>query len=375
MNSPETKEALPPAIAINEKSDTGAYELTKSIIWRVNQIIWQIKNAAQKNSSIKIDPVLQDDINITMNSLLARSYVLDKTFSPEMSDGRLHKWEDSVLLSVVNENNEVEYANKSYIKRTEWDLKNTGDLTWLTKNNVNIWVDLTEFKSWNDEADAQMLDMFKVRPDDSATVSLDHNLTMKNFLSIYGKLVSSIPNLWAHLEKTWITQELRENLKRLNKLSLINDAIINNWPMPIFFSQNKEKFVNRKFVEISWYEQDELKKLLDEWKFWSKLIWSTTYGHILRLFVEIKPNESLIEVHQVKRKDWTTINVLWNIHKINFEWDAFWSWIIVSPVNKDWEMIEMEDVNWNPRLYREKAQDKIPDDEIIANDPSMIIER
>ena len=391
--------------SIARASNLGAFEVTKRICNRVKQIMDQIHQASKRSPDININLTSENLINFSMERLLIRWYWLDKIFSSSYVDNSVnHKWKDMISLVVYDEDNNIEFANEAYLKATwlnsieeitelskKWELyneiyewknlenvidhvtrlipkwytdkvftmKKTGKrLRWNSKKNVRVWIDVTDIR-WHENILACL--------DSPVMSSFKYNELFSLFNIQYNQIVETVPWLDMALEKAWINKELEKNFERLKKLSLIGDIVINFWPLPIFFTHDIEMFLNKRYIEMSWYDYSELYAFMNTWTLWDKLFWAKKFDELANKISALKVWENLNEMCTITRKWWAKIDVLWNIHKFNEKWSVFWSWIITSPINKDWEEIVIEDLKWASYFDFENEIDS-PDDIIAPKD-------
>jgi len=383
------------------KSSLWAHIVTEQICDRVKQILDKIIQVSQKNSQITLPKSSEDLIRFSIERALIRWFWLDKIFSPTYIEDSISKlWKDMISIVVYDNDNNVEYANDAYINATKlwideikalskeknlyntiyewkalekvldlvgqlerWELPEgykdedfpmkTGKiLKWNTKKNVRVWIDVSWIK-WNDRL---------LKCSDTPVKSvLNYNNIVNLFNIQLNQIIDSVPWLSAWLDKAWFSKELDINFELLRKFSLIWDIIINFWPLPVFFQHDVEMFVNKRFVELSWYKyndwgwEDDLYTHMNSWYMFAKLLWQAQYDSLQQRIDILAVWSNLTEMHTITRKWWEKVDVLWNIFKFEERDDrvydskpsTFWSWIITSPISENNESSGVKDAIWD----------------------------
>jgi PAS domain-containing protein len=379
-----------------------AYDLTKRICNRVRQIMAQIHKANEKNSNICMNPTSERLINFSMERLDIRWYWLDKLLTPASQNEALkYIWEDMISLVIYNDDNQIEFANNAYLKAAglssieemhglsrKWELYNeiyewkalkranfltepeaweirrwyTDEifpmkktwriLRWSSKKNVRIWIDVTDIEWYENLPPSLEMPIDK---------KFKYNYLVNNFNMELNQIIETVSGLKDALEKHWIKAELDKNFDMLKKISQIGDTIIDFWPLPVFFLHDNEMFINKRYMEMTSYEYNELYDFMNTWNLWDKLFGIEVFTSLTSRISDLAPWHNLNEILTVNRKWGGKIDVLWNIHKPKDQWSIFWSWIVISPIEIDWKLVADEGLVWDSFFNFEGEIDTVDD--------------
>ncbi len=359
--------------------------------------IWDLVNRIISPNSDRIDPfenvVLQSDLQ----RLLIRSYWMDKIFwHIDTNKETQEKFSNLISIVVYNSQNQVEYVNDAYLKATwlsskdeiiqlsrEWKLyetiygweelervrekvstlddprswwylnepftmsKTDRVLRWNTiKNrqrdpktkdikdewNVRVAIDITDINWFEELLNFERWEMNK---------SYWFVNTFLRFKSWFMSILNSNPEL-----KRWVTKEQWEAFMRdlalLQKISHIWDIIVDHWPLLVYLQHDREVFLNTRLIDVTWYEHKDLNEMLNKESFGPKLFWMKEFDSFTWEIDWSEQWENIIREMTITRKDWSKMDLLWNAVRFGQDGSQFWTWTIMSPLQK----LESEKDEW-----------------------------
>lgn len=357
---------------INTKWDVLEVANLLRLMWnKVNEILWEANDLLWPQ-----DKNLRE-LNRLYAQIRLRAFWLDKIFNPPPRN-KLIKFDNSPIIVIYDENNELIFANEAYVKATglnsldqikqlakDWmlyeaiydedtlenvrnrvqtisstwwyfdqffQMKNTKrNIKWNTLKNpqhnwsIRIWVDVTN--------------IFNHKNIISSETDNDLSEAKFNFTELFNKykiklkeIFEWIPNIKQVFAKVPNINDLNKYFNDMWKLTVIWDMIVNYWSYMIAANDWKESFMNPRYIKATGYTYSQITTLIKEWKLINALYWFAWEDvYVLDRMQWLVPDWHYNDIFTLRRSDLTYIDTEWDSFCFDNIWTSFRIWKIISP--------------------------------------------